>query len=554
MTAVNRKWYDGMLSTEDWWAVWLGLIMFFAGMLYIWGIDLVGWMAKPKTWEWSNFWSDPAWGKLLAVSHGKAGKAYEWMHPLGSLITTWLVFTVLTCIGAYFQKLNVKKFFLGFTAIFFITWTAWIVGHEAHFKALKTGQSITQPEIYSSNVFCTTKVNKCTIQINKALKEIGVDVTAGQVPTQEQAAQAVSKSKNAITMSWGLQLGGGFSYMLALAVGLLIGNFFKGFASFLSQAAKPEWFIKTAIVYLGIKLGLMTMKATGFAVELALAGAAATFVAYLMFWPIVYTLGRKVFKLRRDASAVLSSGISICGVSASIATAGAIRAKPILPVAVSMLIVVFAMLELVVLPTFYATVAPEQPIVNGAAMGMTVKTDGADAAAGAILDEMMVANHYRNTGELWESDWILSAAILTKIWIDVFIGVWAFVLALIWVYKVERKPGESHVRVSEIWFRFPKFVLGYFVAWFFYIGIAVWFPDSIKAATTGGNVVQSQMRKMMFMLTFVAIGVITDFSKLKGMGKLALLYGIALFAIIAPIAYIVAYIFHRGMTPPLVGS
>ncbi len=55
----------------------------------------------------------------------------------------------------------------------------------------------------------------------------------------------------------------------------------------------------------------------------------------------------------------------------------------------------------------------------------------------------------------------------------------------------------------------------------------------------------------MFMLTFVAIGVITDFSKLKGMGRLAVLYGIALFVIIAPIAYIVAYIFHNGMTPPL---
>nr|VFK21460.1 MAG: Conserved hypothetical protein 698 [Candidatus Kentron sp. LFY] len=290
-------------------------------------------------------------------------------------------------------------------------------------------------------------------------------------------------------MSWGLQLGGGFSYMLALVVGLIIGNFLKRFADFLAEAAKPEWFIKTAIVYLGIKLGLMTMKATGFAVELALAGAAATFVAYLLFWPIIYTLGRKVFKLRRDASAVLSSGISICGVSASIATAGAIRAKPILPVAVSMLIVVFAMIELVGLSGFYATVAPDQPIVNGAAMGMTVKTDGADAAAGAILDEMMVANHYRNTGIQWEPDWILSAAILTKIWIDVFVGVWAFVLALIWVYKVEQKPGQSRVGLSEIWFRFPKFVLGYFVAWFFYIAIAAWFPDAIKEATDGANVV-----------------------------------------------------------------
>jgi uncharacterized membrane protein YadS len=62
------------------------------------------------------------------------------------------------------------------------------------------------------------------------------------------------------------------------------------------------------------------------------------------------------------------------------------------------------------------------------------------------------------------------------------------------------------------------------------------------------------MRKMMFMLTFVAIGVITDFSKLKGMGKLAVLYAIALFAFIAPVGFVVAYIFHRGLMSPLAGS
>ncbi|MEN8131214.1 MAG: putative sulfate exporter family transporter [Pseudomonadota bacterium] len=501
MAAVNRKWTDGMLSTEDWWAVWLGLIMFFAGMLTIWGIDMVGWMTKTKTWEWSKLMADFSWDQLLKP----AGKNYKDMSPLMSWFTTYLVFTGLTCIGAYFQRLNVAKFFMGFTCLFIITWLCWIAGHEAHFKAV----------------------------------------------------DAVVKGKNSyekFELSWGLQLGGGFSYMLALAVGLIIGNFFKGFANFLKEAAKPEWFIKTAIVYLGIKLGLMSMKATGYALDLALTGAAATFVAYLLFWPIVYTLGRKAFKLRRDASAVLASGISICGVSAAIATAGAIRARPILPVAVSMLIVVFAMSELVILPTFYSTVAPDQPIVNGAAMGMTVKTDGADAAAGAILDELMVSQHLKNTGEAWESDWILAAAILTKIWIDVFIGVWAFILALIWVYKVERKPGESHVAVSEIWFRFPKFVIGYFIAWFFYVAIAAFFPEAIKAASEGANVVQSPMRKMMFMITFVAIGVISDFSKLRGMGRLAVLYAIALFVIIAPIAYAVAYIFHNGMVPPLVGA
>lgn len=548
--AVNRKWTDGMLSTEDWWAVWLGLLMFFAGLLTIWGVDLVGWMTKTKTWEITNLLADFSWGKLVAP----AGEAYAEMPAFGSLLTTYAVFTVLVCIGAYFQRLNVKRFFWGFTAIFFITWSVWIIGHEAHFKALKTTQTVMQSEIYGSDVYCTSKVNTCSKEINKALNGLGVNTAAGQQPDAETAAKAVDKAKHAVRLSWGLQLGGGFSYMLALAVGLLIGNLFKGLAGFLREAAKPEWFIKTAIVFLGIKLGLMSMKATGFAVELALSGAAATFVAYLLFWPIVYTLGRKVFKLRRDASAVLSSGISICGVSAAIATAGAIRARPVLPIAVSMLIVVFAMVELVVLPTAYSTIAPDQPIVNGAAMGMTVKTDGADAAAGAILDELMVANNYRATGVQWEPDWILSAAVLTKIWIDVFIGVWAFILALIWVYKVDRKPGEEHVGASEIWFRFPKFVIGYFIAWFTYVGIAVWFPEAIKAASVGANIVQSPMRGMMFMLTFVAIGVITDFSKLKGMGRLAVLYAIALFAIIAPIAYVVAYIFHHGMMPPVVAG
>ena len=68
---------------------------------------------------------------------------------------------------------------------------------------------------------------------------------------------------------------------------------------------------------------------------------------------------------------------------------------------------------------------------------------------------------------------------------------------------------------------------------------------------TGANVVQSPMRGMMFMITFVAIGVITDFSKLKGMGRLTVLYAVALFGIIAPIAYAVAWLFHHGMMPPI---
>ena len=176
MSSLNRKWTDGMLRTEDWWAVWLGLIMFFAGLLTIWGIDIVGWMAKTKTWEWTNLTSDFSWDKLLKSST----KTYSEVSPLTTLFITYGVFTGLTCIGAYFQGLNVKKFFIGFSIIFFITWLCWIVGNEAHFKSV----------------------------------------------------DAIVKGKNyfeKFELTWGLQLGGGFSYMLALVVGLIIGNFFKDF-------------------------------------------------------------------------------------------------------------------------------------------------------------------------------------------------------------------------------------------------------------------------------------------------------------------------------------
>ena len=487
-----------MFSTEDWWSAWLGLFFFGLGLLSIWGLDAVGWIAKPKTWELSHLIQDFSWTKLIKT----ASKNYD-LHPLVAILVTYLIFLGLTTLGAYFQKLNVRKFFIGFTAIFFLTWLTWIVGHEAHFKA-----------------------------INGVVKGKNVYQNFG--------------------LSWGLQLGGGFSFMLALTVGLIIGNFFKGFRDKIREAAKPEWFIKTAIVLLGIKLGMMTMKAAGFTYELAIAGAAAAFVAYLLFWPIIYYIGRKYFKLNRASAAVLSSGISICGVSASIATAGAIKAKPIIPIAVSTLIIVFAMFELLILPPLYTNIAPNQPIVNGAAMGMTVKTDGADAAAGAILDELMVSKQLKKQETRWEEGWILSAAILTKIWIDIFIGIWSFILAVVWIRNVDQKGRKEKIPRSEIWFRFPKFVLAYMVVWFIYLGMMYFFPNALESAQIGGNIAQGPFRKFMFMLTFLSIGIITDFSKLKGMGRLTLLYTLALFVIIAPIAYLVAYIFHHGMLPPVV--
>lgn len=487
----KRKWYSGMLNTEDWWSVWIAFFFIFLGLISMFNIDLVGWIAYPG--KWVGFSGDKSFGTAL----NSLGEGYKSLGFVGSLLVSYICLTIPLLVAAYFMHWDLKRFSLAWTIIFFLTYIIWVIGNHAFFSANQT---------------------------NKA--KYGLETV--------------------------LSLGGGGAYILALAVGLIIGNFFKKTARFLSAAAKPELFIKIAIVLLGVKVGYLAFKASGFIFDLAIAGAAATIVAYLIFWPGVYLLARKVFKFPRKTSAIVASGISICGVSAAVATAGAVRAKPLVPVMVSALIVVFAVIELVVIPPVFTATMINQPIVAGAAMGMSIKTDGADAAAGAIMDEMMRNKKMNMDGVQWEEGYITTSAIMTKIWIDMFIGIWAFVLAMIWIYKIDKTPGETVMR-SEIWHRFPKFVIGYFLAWFLYLGILFARPDLGDLAKIGAVPVEKGMRTLFFMLTFLSIGIITDFKKLTEakFGKMVLLYVIALFAFIIPVAIVIAWIFHHGMAVPV---
>jgi len=159
----------------------------------------------------------------------------------------------------------------------------------------------------------------------------------------------------------------------------------------------------------------------------------------------------------------------------------------------------------------------------------------------------MVSYHLKKTGEKWEDGWILNTALLTKIWIDMFIGVWSFVLAVVWIKNNKNGTIKEKIPLSEIWYRFPKFVLGYVFIWILFVAL-LRIPEISNRIYEAESLVQG-LGKILFLLTFTGIGIITDFSKLKGMGKLTILYAIALFAVIAPIAYFVAWIFHRGMTP-----
>jgi uncharacterized membrane protein YadS len=524
---TNRKWYSGMTTQEDWWAVWIGLLFFGLGLLTLAGVDLVGWISYPRTWV-LNLPEGAVVKKI--VTPGKAfhslGKGYSGLGPIASILVSYIVLTIPMTIGASFMKWNVKKFFVGWSLIFFMTYLVWFIGHNAFFAAT------------------------------------AVDLKKGKFPAG----------------TFSLSLGGGASFILALIVGLVIGNFFKPFARYLSEAAKPEWFIKTAIVFLGVKVGYLPIKAAAtstklggqmadLTLDLFIAGAAATIVAYMIFWPGVYVISRKIFKLPRRTAAVLGSGISICGVSAAVATGGAVRAKPVVSIMVSALVVVWAVIELIVLPGFFTHVWPTttDPLVAGSAMGMAVKTDGADAAAGELMDEFMRTKVVQESAGAiqWPEGVITVSAVMTKIWIDMFIGLWAFVLAMIWVYRIDRRPGET-VLASEVWHRFPKFVLGYFAAWFIYLAIffgpghsgAAESMGVLKAAKAGAVPVEKGLRKLFFMLTFMSLGIITDFKKLKEaqFGKMVWVYFVALFLFIIPVALIIAYLFHHGMQIPNIAA
>jgi uncharacterized membrane protein YadS len=217
---------------------------------------------------------------------------------------------------------------------------------------------------------------------------------------------------------------------------------------------------------------------------------------------------------------------------------------------VSSLVVVFSVVELLILPFAAQAFLSNEPMVASAWMGLAVKTDGAAVASGAVTESLIRAKVLQD-GIHYQKDWMLMTTTTVKVFIDVFIGIWAFLLALIWVYRVDPKPGEK-VRLVEIWQRFPKFVLGYFLTFLAVFGIAVAWPAGVvplKTATGQGDV----FRQLFFVMTFFTIGLVTNFKKLwaEGIGRLALVYVVSLFGFVIWIGLAISWIFFQGAHPPI---
>jgi uncharacterized membrane protein YadS len=250
----------------------------------------------------------------------------------------------------------------------------------------------------------------------------------------------------------------------------------------------------------------------------------------------------------------LASGISVCGVSAAIATGGAIRARPIVAVMVSSLVVVFAVVELLILPFAAAYFLEQQPMAAGAWMALSVKTDGAAVASGGITEALILANAAAQ-GIKYQPGWILGTAATLKVFIDIFIGVWAFLLAWIWTKHIDVRKGDTP-QIGEIWQRFPKFIIGYVVTFLIILFMALAGSAALAAQVKTAMFEANAFRGIFFVLTFFTIGVMSNFRQLwaEGIGRLAAVYLLSLFGFVIWVALAISLIFFAGVKPPLVTS
>jgi uncharacterized membrane protein YadS len=445
--------WSSLYKKEDWWALWIGLLLFFLSLPAYSKVNLLGWIPGGRGWV----------DVTKSIGFGAAGPSdpTAWL----GLIGVWIFLLIILLPVGKLIGIKPRNWVVGFSVIFWISLLLWI---GSFYKPLV--QTFGSPEI---------------------------------------------------------------GWVFALIVGMVLGNLPK-LPQSLRDSARGEFFIKTAIVLLGAKILFTTL------VTVILPVLESVFLAFPVVWVIAYFISRKM-GIDQKFAATISSGVGICGISAAIATAGAIEAPGIYATMVSSIIVIFAAVELLIVPWLGAYFFPHHLNAAGVWMALSVKTDGAAAAAGGIVSSFLGQG---------ASGIPAVMAVTTKVLIDVWIGLIALILAAVFAYFIEKKPGAK-VDPMILWYRFPKFVLGYFFTSLVLSAIAFTYPSvaagaaAVAPVSTFGT---SPLQVIFFSLTFTSIGITTRFSALRqvGIGKPFAAYFIALmFAILW--GGILAYLFFGGL-------
>lgn len=311
--------------------------------------------------------------------------------------------------------------------------------------------------------------------------------------------------------SWQLE-----SPLLALFFGLIIGNLIK-LPDWFFESLRTEYYVKTGIVLMGATLPFsLILQAGPAAIGQALIVSITTFG--VIYWAAV------VLGLDRRFAACLGAGGSICGVSGAIAIGGACRARQEhVSVAIS-LVVVWAVVMIFVLPLLCKTLGLA-PGVAGAWIGTSEFADAAGFAAAEAIGHESATQAF---------------TLMKVVGRDMFVGVWAFVVAILSVTVWEKKSASDSERIDykEIWRRFPKFIIGFFVASL----LTTWVVASLDTAAAtaySGDVLKflKNLRSWFFTLTFLSIGLTTRFRELTAVGVKPLLAFSVGVAVNLPLGY-----------------
>ncbi|ALS61654.1 putative sulfate exporter family transporter [Pandoraea norimbergensis] len=449
--------------------------------------------ADPIGWVvTTRVWTDPA------AALAPAASGYARLGGFTAFVLTWIVLSAVLSLGVAALQQDVRRFVVRFSVLFWLAYASWFLGSYAYLAAVTPAEQT----------------------------KFGID--------------------------WSLRLTNEGGYIVALVVGLIIANAFPRVSAWLSDAVRPEWYIKTAIVVLGAFIAVTVADRLTFASSILLRGVAAIVEAYLIYWAVVYYIARKWFRFPREWAVPLASGISICGVAAAISTGSAIRARPAIPVLVSSLVVVFAVIELLILPFLAQHFLADDPLVAAAWLGLAVKTDGAAVAGGAITEALINAKAAAG-GTHYAAGWIVGTTATIKVFIDIFIGVWSFILAYIWTNHINVTDASQRARPREIWERFPKFIIGFVVTFALALGLSLAAGPEAAAKIKGAVGEANNFRVIFFVLTFFSIGLLSNFRKLwsEGIGKLAAVYVISLFGFVIWVGLLISWLFFHGVKPPL---
>jgi uncharacterized integral membrane protein (TIGR00698 family) len=272
--------------------------------------------------------------------------------------------------------------------------------------------------------------------------------------------------------------------IFSLLVGLLIGNLFN----------LPEWFRSTLSTELFVKIGLVLLGTGIIFGDILKAGALGLVQALIVVfsvWYFAYWICKKL-KIDEELSMMISSAVSICGVSAAIATAGAIKGDPKKLSYVISLVLITAIPMMLLMP-YAANSMDLSQEVSGAWLGGTIDTTGAVVASGTLIGDIA-----------------LKISTIVKFSQNVLLGLAAFVISIYWTYSRKTPQGQEATKPSLrlLWDRFPKFVLGFIAASLLFSFIID--KETVAAVKDSLKSIQS----LWFVLAFTSIGLETKFSEI----------------------------------------